>query len=113
MAANGKSALEAYFRKHGHYPTLRLRNGSVQTIEVQVAPGYIRISTQPHGATIYIPRRTWFKVLRWVITPSKHMTHSWDVEAAMHHYLEQEQEFTDELRRQKRQRRGRRRKGAW
>lgn len=55
---------DRYFKRHGHYPRLRIPNG-VQEMTVTFAPGYIHIKTSPpYGGEIYILAGTARRLIR-------------------------------------------------
>jgi len=90
--------LEAYLRRHGHYPRIRRDNGSVQRIEVSIAPGYATITTYPQGHTIYIPHSSWREVLRFGIKTERYMREDFDVPLARKEAYEFEQQLQREQR---------------
>ena len=100
------SPLDRYVAKHGHPLRAVVKSGK-QRITLEISSGYVRIRATGAGQftqEIYIPRRQWWKLLRWAIKPSKLMDSDFDVEEAQREYLEAEREHIAELRRQKKER---------
>lgn len=100
---------ERYLTKHGHYPRLRIDNGS-QGLQVTFAPGYVKIETFPRGGQVYITRSAFVRLIRRSVPLAKKMGRDFDVPAAMARDAEEEAILQKEFRAQKRERRGPRRK---
>lgn len=100
--------LQQYLKKHGHAPRARLTCGSRQRLIVDIHEGYVEIRQMPSGALIYIPSDTWHTLLKWVVPLSRLQGEPFDVDQAMHDYLEEDNKYAEELAKQKRERRGKR-----
>ena len=103
---------DLYARKHGHYPRLKFVSG-VQTVKVEFAPGYVSIKTFPHGTTIYLTANAVRQAARQAPTILKlirQQDRNVDVPKRIHQYYLRELEHLEELRQQKRARRGPRRR---
>ena len=101
---------ERYFKKHHHYPRVRVPNG-VQQLTVEFHVGYVMVSTSPpFQGKVYITRSAWFKMLKEVIPLSKvsksNPVRDWDVPEKVHAYHLEELALSRELRRQKKERQG-------
>lgn len=92
------SKLDAYLRKHGHYPRKRIPCGRRDQLTITVAPGYALISTDLHGRRLYIPRSAMRELVRFLAKMDKHMGADFDVEQAMHESYEFERQHAAEMR---------------
>lgn len=95
-----------YFRKHNHYPQIRVHSG-VQRLTIEFAPGYVRIATShPFAGEIYVTRSAFFVLLqrsiplarRWAKHPD------FDVPQAQLHLYRAEEAHSQALRQEKKNR---------
>lgn len=98
-------------------PTCRLRLGKRDSLRIEVNERYVHLLlTQPGRAQftqeIYIPRKSWMKVLLWLVRATKKSPRrsSHYPPDAMRRYIAEEMRHVDELRRQRRERYGTRRR---
>jgi hypothetical protein len=104
-----KHPFELYFQRHGHYPRLRFNNG-IQTVTVEFAPGYVHVKTSPpFSGEVYLTSnccRAMAREWRRILSLIRRQDRVFDVPKAVQEYSAAEKEHLDELRRQKRERRG-------
>ncbi len=101
------SVFDRYFRKHGHYPRIRVDNG-VQRLTVEFARGYVRIATSsPYSGEVYLTANTVRALLKQrsrILELIKLQDRNFDVPRRVHEAHLEELQSQRELRAAKRAR---------
>lgn len=102
--------LDKYTRKHGAAYPFRTRDHFPDTLlTVRFHRGYVHLH-HPRQGDFYITRNAWIRLLRFSLPIVKYMDRQFSVLRAVSRYMREEDELRRDLRAQKIQRYGRRRR---